>query len=51
MTITEVAKRYGFSELGRFSGVYREVFGETPSATLWDHRSNIREPTADAGFA
>jgi AraC-like DNA-binding protein len=51
VTIAEVAKRYGFSELGRFSGAYRAIFGEAPSATLWDHRSNVREPTADAGFA
>jgi AraC-like DNA-binding protein len=50
-TIAEVAKRYGFSEFGRFSGAYRAVFGEAPSATLWDHRSNIREPTINAGFA
>jgi AraC-like DNA-binding protein len=50
-TVAEVAKRYGFSQLGRFSGAYRAVFGEAPSATLCDHRSNIRETIADAGFA
>jgi AraC-like DNA-binding protein len=32
--IAELAKRYGFSELGRFATCYRETFGETPSATL-----------------
>jgi AraC family ethanolamine operon transcriptional activator len=32
--IAELAKRYGFSELGRFATCYRETFGEAPSATL-----------------
>jgi AraC-like DNA-binding protein len=33
-TITEVAMRHGFPELGRFSVAYRALFGESPSATL-----------------
>jgi AraC-like DNA-binding protein len=51
VTIAEVAKRYGFFELGRFSGTYRAIFGEPPSATLCDYRSNICETTKDARFA
>lgn len=32
-TITDVAFRFGFSHLGRFSGYYRERFGELPRQT------------------
>jgi len=33
-SITEIAARWGFSHLGRFSVDYRKRFGEPPSATL-----------------
>jgi len=32
--VTEIASEFGFSELGRFSVRYREMFGEKPSETL-----------------
>jgi len=34
VTITQVAMRYGFWHLGRFSGDYKLMFGEAPSVTL-----------------
>lgn len=34
MRISEVARRWGFVDMGRFAVRYREAFGETPSQTL-----------------
>jgi len=33
-TVLRVAQKWGFSHMGRFSGYYKALFGETPSATL-----------------
>jgi AraC-like DNA-binding protein len=33
-SVSDIAMRFGFWELGRFAIVYRTIYGETPSATL-----------------
>ncbi len=38
LTVTEVATRHGFFELGRFAFTYRQTYGESPSATLRESR-------------
>ena len=38
-SVTAVALQHGFTELGRFSGLYRQHFGELPSETLRQARA------------
>jgi transcriptional regulator GlxA family with amidase domain len=33
-TVTAIAGRWGFSHAGRFSSIYKQVFGKPPSRTL-----------------
>jgi AraC-like DNA-binding protein len=37
-TVSEIARRYGFRDLGGFAANYRALYGELPSATLRGHR-------------
>ena len=47
-TITEVASRFGFHELGRFAAAYRAAFGEHPSETRQRTLSNSGATAPDA---
>ena len=47
-SVTRLAQRWGFTELGRMAGEYRRLFGELPSQTLHRHRSLPSIRLADA---
>ena len=42
-TVTQIAARWGFTHMGRFSGQYRKRFGETPSETSGNRRHSMHE--------
>ncbi len=42
-SVTSLAITHGFTELGRFAGEYRALFGELPSETLQRPRLSPRE--------
>src|SRR5262245_3612274 len=44
VTVSELAARFGFAHLSRFSGWYRHRFGEAPSATLHGARKKVVRP-------
>ncbi len=41
-SVLQIAQRWGFSHMGRFSGYYKNLFGENPSVTLKeeDHKDD-----------
>jgi len=41
--VTDVALRWGFAHLGRFSASYKAIFDETPGSTLRRRRSRAVE--------
>ncbi len=47
-SVTQVALDHGFSELGRFSVLYRRMFGETPAQTLRSVKTVDRFDRLDA---
>ena len=40
-TVKQIALEYGFTQLGRFSGLYKKTYGELPSETLKHSRQPI----------
>ena len=44
---TEVAAQWGFTELGRFAGYYKHLFGESPSMTLKRRKASPEKRVSD----
>ena len=49
-TVSNVALDHGFWEIGRFAVKYRELFGETPSATLGRRKRDLSALQIDPEF-
>jgi AraC-like DNA-binding protein len=47
-TVSSIAMKHGFFELGRFAGKYRDIFGELPSETLAMRRHDRKMPVTTA---
>jgi len=45
--VTEIALRWGFTELGRFAGYYKHLFGESPSVTLNSSKATLEKRLSD----
>ena len=47
-TVKAIARRYGFTQAGRFAGTYKQCFGESPNETL--KRTRLENNNSSAGL-